>query len=808
MMKKLILFFAIFCFYNANSQILKLEVDFHSIGIQVILPADFDPDLTSKITLKYRQVGSHNPDMVDGFEMSRLKYDSINEFRGSLFLLNYGPPYYIEVSITDSIPTYYKKTLLSQASLKREDIQIIAPIEKYVSPKGSDTFYTLNKPGSLVTLLSNPLQCGTTIYLLGGTYSIGELTINFKNKCPIDSSISIKSYFGDAIFDGGDYTNYTWIKTSNDSNIYFTTINENLGYNALCLMDTTRLYPYAFLSPPSYSPNYPSLSNLGYDQSGYYRRDNLVFIKTLNNKNPNNTKITFSKYLWCLTVNGNNNLNAISIQGIKFKNYNKGRCDLDFFRNPTQCYPSWTIAFNNTNNVLVENCNFEFTNFPVSFNGLCNYNTVRNCTIKDGTGYWSHGAFKQTRDQSILEYGSYGRYLENAGISFRPNAFQTINGNSIYNNNIRGVVSGIVLGSTVSGYKITESNIYNNNISYCYDGIDVISLGEKSGCMNTRIWGNKVAYCPVAFSLLSPSFGPTYIFRNIAHHISDRKNHNNDVFFMDCENKLSTKIWGTGLKLNGGSTNNPNAGNVYLIHNTFHSTDELGFSMYLWNKLWKKLYCSNNIFYSEGISSLFFDGIKNDTNYSFESISDNYFNKNDNLVIVQPVNGIPYCENYKTTNEFNTEFKKITLSNHVLINGTEYNPDFTDIKSNVFSLKGSSKLIDLGILIPGFNTNFENKGPDIGAIEYFIKSGGMNKISNQFQEISIFPNPFVGNITINSKANFIKFEIYNLQGSLIHYESMNATKNHTTNLNLNSGIYFIKIFYQNGNFLTSKILKH
>ena len=75
-MKYLILSLIIFCFTQVKSQILKLDSSFNTIGVKVILPQNFDADLTSKITLKYRQVGTL--DMVNGFEMSRLNYYSMN----------------------------------------------------------------------------------------------------------------------------------------------------------------------------------------------------------------------------------------------------------------------------------------------------------------------------------------------------------------------------------------------------------------------------------------------------------------------------------------------------------------------------------------------------------------------------------------------------------------------------------------------------------------------------------------------------------------------------------------------------------
>lgn len=803
-MRVFLVFFILGMNVALNAQSLKLFSTINSIGFQVKLPAGYDTDLSSKISVRYKETGKP---WVYGFTPTRLNYDSVKEFRGSLFLVNASTKYIVEITLSDSTPTIQKSVFMDSISTVNEPSIVTTSLTKYVSPTGSGTDYSLTKPGDLKTLLGTTIACGTTIVLRGGTYSIGEMTLNLNIDCNANSPIQIIAYQNETpVLDGGDYTKYTWTKATGDTAMYYTTIGTNLSYNALCLFDTTRLYPYAFLTPPSISPSYPSLSNLGYDQSGFYRKGNLIYIKTIDKKDPNTSSIVFSKYFWCLTVNGNNRNNFVTIKGITFKNYNKGKCDFDIFNNPTQCYPSWTLALNNTNHIVIDNCKFEFTNFPVSFNGVCNYNCVQNCDIKDGTGYWSHGAFKQTRDQNYLEPGSYGRYLESGGISIMPGNYQTIVGNIIRNNRVRGVVGGIAVGSSATGYKITETDIYNNSVSWCYDGIDATGLVFNSGCINTRTWGNTVAHCPVAFSLLSPSFGPNYLFKNVAHHISERKNHNFDVFFMDCNNVSSTKIWGTGLKLNGGGTNNPNAGFIYLINNTFHSSDTLGFNLYLWNSLWKKLYSANNIYYSEGKSSLFFDGVKDDTSYSFESNADNFYNKKGIIATVQPVNGIANCNIYTTVNDFNSGLKGTTQSKYISIYGFSFSPNFTNLVQNDYTLNAGSNLIDKGIKIPGFNLDYKGNAPDIGAYES-AKNGGFVKPNAFAPQTLIYPNPFTEKISVSSNYIFSKIEIFDTKGTLIEKYNTEVTFTSSFNLNLTSGIYLIKIQYSNGMQSTHKLIK-
>ncbi|MFM9944783.1 MAG: T9SS type A sorting domain-containing protein [Bacteroidia bacterium] len=796
-------------FCCSQSQTLKLDSTINGVGITLQLPSGFDPNQLAKASFKYRWPGHVWATEVN---MVRLKYDSINELKGS-FISIAGPELEVEVTLDETALGGSKKTFQKKISLRKEPTFFETQNKKYVSPSGNGSDYSLSKPGNIKTLLTSALDCGTTILLKGGTYEVGSINVSLNKDCSESQRIVIMPYNNETvIFDGGDYTQYTWTKTSSDSTMYYASIGSHLAYNALCLFDSLRLYPYPFLTPPGIAPNHPSLSNLGFEQSGFYRKGNLVYIKMLDKRNPNQAKIIFSKQFTCLNINGNNFKNHIYISGITFKNYNKGQCDIDIFGNPTASYPSRTLNFTNVNNVVVSNCKFEFTNYPAAFSGNCNFNVVQNCNIKDGTGYWGHGAFKQTRDQSYLEPGSYGRYLENAGISFFPYEGQTIRGNSIRNNTIKGVVSGIVMGSNNNRYKVVESDIYNNDISWCYDGIDVISLGQNSGCQNVRIFNNTVSYCPVAFSLISPSYGPYYIFRNVVHHILQRKNHNNDVFFMDCNNKLSDQIWGTGLKLNAGSVYNPNAGHIFILHNAFHSADSLGFNMYLWGSLWKRLHSVNNIYYSEGKSNFFFDDIKNDSTYSFESRSDNYYNNKNIIATIQPVNGNSKCETYSNTIDFNNGMKTITQSKLAKILSYNLPPGFTNLAGNDFSLASNSAMINKGTTIPEFNSwyygsePFFGLAPDIGAIEY-NESGAYKNPELLQSSFKFFPNPVSSKLNIHSNSNFSKIEIYNTLGSLIFNESFKTLKQYSLELYAPTGIYFVKVFFENGLVGMERVLK-
>ena len=686
----------------------------NSIGYQVVLPDNYDSDSNAVVIVQYRETGKQ---WQTAFAPTRLTIDSIRQFRGSLFLCKANTTYDIQVIITDSLPLYHQDILTQTITTRVEPN--ITPTQnlRYVSPNGTGVAYTSTNPGNIKTLLASGLSCGMTVIVKGGVYDVGDMTLTLNNDCSSGAPIIIMAAPGETpIFDGADHTQYKWTRAPGDTNIFYAAIKPELEYNALCLFDSLRLYPYGFLTPSSLDTSYPSLSSLGYEQSGFYHKANQVYIKTLDHRDPNNATITFSKYFSCLTVNGNNTKSNLYIKGITFKYYNKGAVDKDFFGNPTQGYPSSTIIFQNINQAVIDSCRFEFSNVPLSFNGLCNENIVQRCVIIDGTGYWSHGAFKQTRDQLYFEPGSYGRYLENSGIFFAPDATPLIYGNIVRNNSITGCVAGFGIRSAENA-RIVDLDISGNTVSHCYDGID-----PTSACINTRVWNNTVSYGPVSFSLILPTYGPIYLFRNVAHHISERKNHHNDVFFAECDNTISNKIWGTGMKLNAGGTG-AHPGHIYLMHNTFHSIDDLGFDMYLWFATWKKFYSRNNIYYSEGRSCLFFDAVGGDSTYSFDSQGDNFYDKRTGTIaIVQPVNGVAHCDEYKTVESLSHGLATITGSGNVMIQGYQYDPMFANPAANDFSLSDQSPLIDSGVVIDGLNTDFKNNAPDIGAFEHCLQA--------------------------------------------------------------------------------------
>lgn len=96
-----------------------------------------------------------------------------------------------------------------------------------------------------------------------------------------------------------------------------------------------------------------------------------------------------------------------------------------------------------------------------------------------------------------------------------------------------------------------------------------------------------------------------------------------------------------------------------------------------------------------------------------------------------------------------------------------------------------------------------------------VKEGLTNKIdslpTNNFIQLNVYPNPahsFI-NIDFNSNQTFVNFEIVNIDGTLVLQNStpINNNKINISIQNLNSGIYYIKV-YDNNKVGIAKFIKN
>ncbi|MEC4004733.1 T9SS type A sorting domain-containing protein [Flavobacterium sp. SUN052] len=126
----------------------------------------------------------------------------------------------------------------------------------------------------------------------------------------------------------------------------------------------------------------------------------------------------------------------------------------------------------------------------------------------------------------------------------------------------------------------------------------------------------------------------------------------------------------------------------------------------------------------------------------------------------------------------------------IVINGTtlttcDKDPNFATLYPNWASLQGDVFISQL--------TVDSNLGSNTGSL------------SNKF---TIFPNPTFNLINFNTEENMKSIVLFDILGKEVLNKEVNSNSNSVDISNFNSGLYFVKIYFENGNINTQKIIKN
>ncbi len=73
-------------------------------------------------------------------------------------------------------------------------------------------------------------------------------------------------------------------------------------------------------------------------------------------------------------------------------------------------------------------------------------------------------------------------------------------------------------------------------------------------------------------------------------------------------------------------------------------------------------------------------------------------------------------------------------------------------------------------------------------------------------QVIVYPNPVSdGTITIKSDLKIERIEILNILGQIVQTEELDSGYSYKLNLNLQSGIYLIKVTFRNNTYSTNRI---
>lgn len=235
----------------------------------------------------------------------------------------------------------------------------------------------------------------------------------------------------------------------------------------------------------------------------------------------------------------------------------------------------------------------------------------------------------------------------------------------------------------VDGGLNKDADVYGNMLAFAQD--DGIEL--DGGQCNIRMFDNRIEQTMTGFSLAPNKKGPSYIFNNLVWNLGDSNGHAT-----------------VGIK-NGGGTEH-SLGTQFLINNTILNVDKVMAGVGFGNNENRALfhgYTRNNIFLITGSPG-----------------ADEKPAPNNNVIDDKApylLNSFDYDVIGNTT--LLPREKPATL---ILAGNEEHavwsQPQFTNPRNGVFTLKPADKGIDKGTIVVNFNQDFSGKMTDIGAFEF------------------------------------------------------------------------------------------
>ncbi len=792
-MKKLLIFCILIGFHHISigQSVLDIYPNYNTIGVNIFLNS---PDLENDATavLEYKKSSENN--WKPGFNLSRVD-NKFNVLSGTVFWCTPNTSYDIRVTIKDPTTPTLDGKLLTGSTQTRLELQPPTPLKVlYVSPDGSGTSFTQAQPGRLQDAL-NAAVAGTKIQLDSGNYFVGNLTI--PNSGTASNPIQIVgSPDGKSILNGSYEIPLVWTAFGNQGVWQTSTsaINPNL-----VIADGVRLYPHQ---------TYPDLVNeqitLIYNPilgnhteeagiSGFYRNptglplinfgdpaginNTKLYIKFLDNSNPNDKDIHVTRQAKCLTLNNNNH---IYIKGLTFKYYGLGHI-------------ATALIIDNSSDITVDACFFDANNTGIRLNYDSKNITISNTEFKDYFVNWHAWKVKATQDDGLFleRFPRLSRYMEKGGIMVGNDFFGR--GIVIRKNKFSGYhQAGHIAPKMTSISNVADTLKRGFEIDF-YDNelIGVTGDFELDGhSRNIRVYNNHFSHIHT-FSVAPAQDGPTYIMRNVFDDIIP------DEYFYSSSLRQAK---GQPLKFQYGDQNTTSRnGDIFFFHNTIN-TGNIAFGMFFNQTaipdVFKRFVSKNNVIVNNSGIDL---RIRTLTFPNLERSHNGYFSHNTTIASID------------TNNTGGQDFNDI--SELYSIYGWEQNsiqesPLFVDATNGDYHLNDSSPMIDAGTIIIGINEDdYFGAKPDIGAFEWSSTNNIIEEKADN--DIIVFPNPIPSGGILTIKINSFKggkLTINNVHGQRVYAHVLNREITSIDLKDLLPGVYFIVINLDN-KIITKKIIK-
>lgn len=748
---------------------LNLSANYETIGATLLLNS-IDPEKDAYANLEYKE--SSTNEWIVGFPLSRVNND-LNMCSGSIFWLQPNTSYDVRLEIIDATtPELNGQIIAETVTTKAEpNFHTVSGITWNVSTTGEGEFLHLQEA-------INMAQAGDLILLDTGVYYVGNIT--FPNNGTALNPIQIKGIIKDGVILNGAYeTPHTWTPYGG-AGVYQTTtsaINPNL-----IIADGVRLFPhktYPELLENKIVLREAPLKEYPAEVGGFYRNPTLVpillffnygdpiaitthklYIKFLDGSDPNTKNIEITKRANCFKFQDNEH---ITIGNLTFKNYGLGSI-------------ATAIILSNSNNILIDSCDFKANNTSIKLSTGTNNVLIQHCSFKDYFFNWNAWKIKSTQDLGTpfdVRFPGNSRNLERGAIVY---AHDFYGDNIVFRkNHIQDYHQGghITPEASVLDTMAKSLNIdfYENTIINCRgDGFEV-----DGNARNIRVFKNKFHGCHAPLSLAAAQEGPVYIMRNtFSNLISDY--YDNPVGDLNQAKGHPLKF-----QVSGGLIN----GDIHFYHNTVNAQNmAYGMNVYqvTTEDAWKKLDSKNNIFIADAGIGLNVNTISGMPN--FTSDYNNYHSSNTDISCVSLDNASTDC--FSTIPDLNANYG---WEEHSL----QTEPEFVDAANGDYHLSSESPMIDSGIIIQGINENaYNGLKPDMGAFE---SSSPVSVSEIEEEYIKIYPNPSNGLLNVELiKANEDwTYAIFDIYGKLLLGSDLNNQNAVIDMSHFSAGTYVIQV---------------
>lgn len=721
-----------FCAAICAGQTLELYPNVHTIGVNLYLPPEFDPEHDDTVLVRY-YVGSDTTSHP-AFPMTWATGTSM--LRTCIFNTEPNTEYSVRIDIHPSPSPAAYSTLYSSAITRQFTSRKKAKRSFYVSPEGASTNYDSLAPGNLEMAMAEARH-GDEVVLLTGFYLAGNMMIT-ETSGPSVLRAAEGAY---VTISGGEQATRTWTETSTPG-LYVTELSEKAA-NVNCVIsgDGRRLYPYAKLEDlkthslscilgtpqPCGLPGFwrdprPSTVIPFQLENPEYRK---LYVKFVDNTQPLNAYLTISQEKRGLTIRGTD---SVRLERIRFKYYGVS---------PYGC----AVSIESASEVVIDSCTFEFNDRHVSLSGSSNHVSILNTTFNDGAD-WDTYIGKATYEPytPALCYGltvpslypDNDRMMETGGIIFAWDF--NGRGTIVKGCSFHGMMDGLKgVAPAVVDSLSAETDIYDGDISGSDDAIEF-----DGNAANVRMWNMHVREGTVS---MAPSLsGPLYVFRNI---ITDLSIGHSTIEGYD----TLVTFAGTPYKFATGDTNK--AGRVFVMHNTYVARGDgqgAGFELREPARHTGVTLLNNIFIAGAGMAWAYISPSIQKLEAPLELNADynTYYTESAVFGTRRWSNPTMYFDNLDALRA------ALPYEQH----SKQLRPAFVNEDQNDFRPIAGSPIIDAAVIIPGLNDrNYSGIGPDIGAVESSAVTGvepdaQPAELGATMLSFAVFPNPTHDYVTV------------------------------------------------------------